>query len=145
MSFSSFLTGHSWKWLVRCEEDDGVTIRHWSLAVKQPHFRRIYSRCVLKTSFSAPLKQSHLWWLNYLSGCLISWYVVCLLSSGPSFPVCLLLLALLKFSVDLLSFIYWAVHRRFGANPVRLVCILAPSNTINRYLSLIVLYLCFGE
>lgn len=77
------------------EEDDGVTTLHWSLVVKQPHSRRISSRWVLTTSFSAPLKWSHLWWLNCLLGCLISWYVVCLLSSGPSFPVCLLLFAAL--------------------------------------------------
>lgn len=76
---------------VKWKEDDGVTTRHWSLVVKQPHSWWIYSRWVLRTSFRAPLKLSHLWWLNCLLGCLILWYVVCLLSSGPSFPVCLLL------------------------------------------------------
>ena len=85
---------HFPKRLAMRDKDDGVT-RHSSLAVKQPHSGGIYSRWVLKASFSAPLKRSHLWWLNHLSGSLISWYVVCLLSSRPSFLVCLLLLAAL--------------------------------------------------
>lgn len=57
--------------------------------------KNLFQMGIFATSFSAPLKWSHLWWLNCLSGCLISWYVVCLLSSGPSFPVCLLLFAAL--------------------------------------------------